>query len=124
MESKGKKSQKSENTGNGLVPLKLEIPCPSEATNVLNETFNKFSSQLIIPDNHLSKLPPSFEYQFEHINMKTIIKSAKFEPEITLERTLMISKLITGKASPPLKRICQKQLRTKRLRLLNISTPI
>ena len=66
-----------------LVPLNLETLCLSEATEVINEISVKIPSQLLI-----SKIPASFDENFEQISMNSIFKVAKFEPEPTFANTI------------------------------------
>ena len=66
-----------------LVTINSETPCLSEATEVINEISVKIPLQLLI-----SKIPASFDENFDHLIMNNIIEAENFEPERTFENTI------------------------------------
>ena len=55
---------------------------------MINETSVHILSKLILQDRHLSKIPTSFENNFEQINVNSIIEAKQFEPETAFERNI------------------------------------
>ena len=70
MDFKEKIHQESNKIGYEMGIYKQEILCLSEANDVLNETSDKFPSQLLVQENLFSKLPTPSEDQFEQISIK------------------------------------------------------
>ena len=62
--------------------------CLSEYTEVLNETPDKFKSQLIVQEKNIFKITASFEDQLEQISMNSRTEAEKFEPETTFEKNI------------------------------------
>ena len=54
----------------------------------INKTPVKFSSQFILQENHFSKIPASFDKNFEHISPSSRIEATKFEPEPKFEMNI------------------------------------
>ena len=69
---------------------------------MLNETPNKFASQLIVQKKHIYKIPASFDEQFESITMSSRIEAEKFEPETIFENKVDKIKSDRINLSPPL----------------------
>ena len=61
-----------------MVPLNSETLCPSEATVFINEKSVRIPSQFLI-----SKIPASFDENFEQLNTNSRIEVTKFGPEPT-----------------------------------------
>ena len=86
MSFKVKHHQEPKQIEKELIPLSTETLCLSEATEVLNETPFNISSQLIVQEKHISKIPVLFDNKFEQNPVNSIIEATKYEPETSFEK--------------------------------------
>ena len=71
-----------------MVTFNSETLCLSEDTEVINEIPVNITSQYLVQDKNISKIPASFDNNFEQLIMNSRIESEKLEPEPTFENTI------------------------------------
>ena len=71
--------------------------CLSESIEGVNETSVNVSTQLIEQENHIYKIPASFEKKFKYISANIRIEAKHLNLKQYFKITLMRSKLVTLK---------------------------
>ena len=82
------KHQEWEKIKKELVPLKLATLCLSEFNETTNEILVNIRPQFHIQMNYISKIPSSFENNFDQFSMTRIFEAGKIEPEPTFENNI------------------------------------